>query len=360
MQYNITCREKDKGWQYIISYKDSDGKWKQKSKQGFKGKKEAKSAAQLSVKDLEKQLELKGQINEEYEGITFKEYFDRFIEHEKLYKEPNTISNNITAFNKFSSLHNMKLDKITTMHVQNAIDTLISNGIKISSLKIYLRVTKKMFNAAAKQYKIILTSPVQDIKLPEDKTITEKRALSTYEIKDLLSKIKNRKYFLMSLIAVRCGLRLGEIIGLTWGDIDYKKHLITVNKQWKKINTGSCNFGNVKSKNSNRVVPAPPILLSELEKYYNDYPINIDNRLFNQRVISSISKELSDTYRKYGYDITVHELRHTYATTLIKNGIDFKTVAKLMGHDIRETMKTYSHVTDEMFENAAKIINSIL
>ena len=50
---------------------------------------------------------------------------------------------------------------------------------------------------------------------------------------------------------------------------------------------------------------------------------------------------------------------HTYATNLIANGLDFKTAAKLLGHDIEQTMKTYSHVTDDMMNEAKKIINII-
>lgn len=359
MQYNITYREKDGGLQYIISYKDINGKWKQKSKQGFKGKGEAKKAAQSAVKDLEKKLELQGKINEEYSGMTFKEYFEMFIKHEKLYKTPNTIAINTCSFNAFPSLHNMNMEEISNINIQASIDTLITRGVKTSSIKVYFTGIRKMFNAAVNQYKIILSNPTQSIKLPKDKTTTEKRALTSTETADLLNKIKNRKYYLISLIAAKCGLRLGEILGLTWDDIIEKKSLITVNKQWKRASTGSYDFGTVKSKNSNRTVPMPSVVLSQLKKYKKQFPVNIDNRLFNQRVISSISKELSDAYKKCGYAITIHELRHTYATTLIKNGVDFKTVAKLMGHDVEETMKTYSHVTDEMLDNVSKVINNI-
>lgn len=72
---------------------------------------------------------------------------------------------------------------------------------------------------------------------------------------------------------------------------------------------------------------------------------------------SSMSLLLSNYYRKIGYNITVHELRHTYATHLIAQGLDFKTVARLLGHDVEQTIRTYSHVTDYMIKKATKIIN---
>ena len=70
--------------------------------------------------------------------------------------------------------------------------------------------------------------------------------------------------------------------------------------------------------------------------------------------------ELTYKYFKlYGYNISIHELRHTYATMLISKGLDFKTVAKLMGHEVEQTLKTYSHVTDDMMKKAKDIINAL-
>lgn len=64
-------------------------------------------------------------------------------------------------------------------------------------------------------------------------------------------------------------------------------------------------------------------------------------------------------YKKSGYNITVHDLRHTYATFLISNGIDFKTAAQLLGHSVEMTMKIYSHVNNDMLDSAKRKINNI-
>ena len=63
--------------------------------------------------------------------------------------------------------------------------------------------------------------------------------------------------------------------------------------------------------------------------------------------------------KRQGYNITLHELRHTYATMLISNGVDFKTAALLLGHDVEQTMKTYSHVNEDMLNKASNIIKNI-
>ena len=59
-----------------------------------------------------------------------------------------------------------------------------------------------------------------------------------------------------------------------------------------------------------------------------------------------------------GYDISIHELRHTYTTNLIANGIDFKTAAMLIGDTVDMVMKVYSHVNKDMMNKARDIINN--
>lgn len=72
-----------------------------------------------------------------------------------------------------------------------------------------------------------------------------------------------------------------------------------------------------------------------------------DKKLF-QTVLNRRLKAL-------GFDVCLYELRHTYATKLIKSGLDLKTVAYLMGHDLKMTIEVYSHVTEDMI-NKAKIL----
>ena len=195
---------------------------------------------------------------------------------------------------------------------------------------------------------------------PDDKSSAKIKALQKWELEDLLCKIKNRRYKMIATIAGTCGLRIGEIIGLTWDCIDFENATMTVNKQWKEVKKGKWDFGPVKRKNSNRTVPIPPRTLKELAKYKSNIPIHISNRIFYQNVsIKNLGQDMSNAFKEVGYNIKVHELRHTYATLLIANGVDFKTVAKLMGHDVEQTLKTYSHVTDEMMNKATNTLKTI-
>lgn len=354
MEYNITYRQKDKGWQFIISYKDDNGKWKQKSKQGFKTKKDAKPIAENMLDEIKNKISL--DVPYEFTGITFKEFSDMYVKHLKLSLEYNSIQTYCTALVKFHNLDDMEMSKIKSIHIQNIVDDMI-NVNKESSIKTYLQKLKTIFKAAVEQYNIITSNPVQNIRIKVDKNIQEKTALNTVQSKELLSKIKNPKYYLITVIALECGLRIGEIMGLTWDDVNMKDRTININKQWKVINSnGDYGFGSTKSKNSNRVVP----MSKNVYKTLDDYKFrNLDGRILNYKNTSATTGELRRTYIKLGYNISVHELRHTFATNSLGNkGMDYKTVAKLMGHDISQTMKTYSHVTDEMLERAFDLIKN--
>ncbi|SHJ82979.1 Site-specific recombinase XerD [Geosporobacter subterraneus DSM 17957] len=359
MEYNITLREKDKGWQYIISYKDTTGKWKQKSKQGFKKRADAKKAADQRLDDLKKNFEFTSLADPEKEGISFAEFVKMYIDHERLYKEANTIIRYGLAVKKFEALNDYRITEITALHIQNCVDEMVRQGLKSSSVKQYTNTIKTIFNNAIEPHRLIRDNPVNKVKIPAEDKNKKIKALMAWQLEDLASKITNRKHYIATLLAGTCGLRIGEITGLKWSDIDEINARLTVNRQRKKGNNKGYVDGKTKHANSNRVVPIPPKTLSELIRFRKEFPISIDNNVLGIKNNDSLSKFLRQKYKKLGYSVTVHDLRHTYATLLISNGVDFKTAAKLLGHSVEMTMRIYSHVTDDMLDRASKIVGNI-
>ncbi len=357
MQYNITYRNKDNSIQVIVSYKDSAGKWRQKSEQGFTKKGEAKKAADKILEELKERHAL--QLNPELEGITFGEFTEMLLEHLALHKEYGTILTYKNALRKFENLKKMELSRITALHVQVGVDGMVQEGLKVSTIKEYCVKLKTVFNKAIQPYKIITNNPVTNLTIPESKEETKIKALTKKELKKVLSGIDNKKHYIASLLAAKCGLRLGEIAGLTRGDLNFKKKTVSINKQWKKLKDGEMGFGPVKRKNSNRTVPLPESVIKELKEYIKYSPANIDGRIAPYATIESMSASLKKQYRKTGFKISAHILRHTYATMLIASGVDFKTAAELLGHSVEQTMKTYAHITDDMMARATKKINTI-
>ncbi|KEI15778.1 site-specific integrase [Clostridium haemolyticum] len=353
MDYNVTYRQKDKGWQFIISYKDNMGKWKQKSKQGFKTKKDAKPVAEKMLQELKKNVKT---VNKSFDKLKFGEFAEIYIEHEKLYKQYSTVNSLITVLNKFSDLNNKEMSKIISLDIQKIVDKITKEGLNNNTIRYYLKRINTLFRCAKEEYRIVDEIPTKNIKI--GKSIpTKKKALTDTEIEDLLETFKNDKYYLVLFLAVNTGMRLGELLGLTWDNIDFKNNTITVNKQWKKIQKGIWGFGDVKSKNSNRIIPVSYAVIKELLNH--KHVIDINNRILNFKATNSVCAIVNGKLKGHGYNITIHELRHTYATKLIANGVDFKTAAQILGHSVEQTLKTYSHVNNDMLNKAHQVIKNI-
>lgn len=361
MDYNITYREKDGGIQAIISYKKNNA-WKQKSKQGFKKKGDAKTWAQSTVDDLKESFE--ADIDIEMEGTTLEELYAMAIQHFELYLEPGTILTYNDAMTHFTKLYKKNVVDITSLEIQECIDAIIKKGLKASTVKGYYEKIKIIFDYAIDPHKIIKINPTASVKLPKNKEkkkrIVNIKALNAAELQDLLPKIKRADLKLMSKIASTAGLRIGEIVGLTLDCHNYKKSEIKVYRQWKIINKNKdYGYGVVKTPNSVRTIPISEETNEAIEKYKRDYPIDISGRLFPFSTTNNATSILKYNYKKAGYDISVHDLRHTYASRLVGNGVDFKTVAELMGDTVKVIIDTYSHFTGDMMANAKKAVNNI-
>jgi integrase len=363
LQYNITYREKDNSWQYIISYKDSSGKWKQKSKQGFEksriGKQKAKDSAEEALKQLKEEVEFSDLEYVECKDITFGEFVDMHLKHLQLHRENNTVINYRNALNQFSDLKDIKFKKIRNIDIQNCVDNLVKRGLKPSTLEFYVKRLSSTLNTAVDQYKIISKTPLNKIKIPEVKEQSTRKALTVSEYKKLLDVFRNSPYYIILVLAGSCGMRVSEILGLTWDCIDFDYAILTINKQWKIVKDKKYEFGSLKGTNSYRRVPLSPTTIRELQIYKSTHCTDIYNRVVINKSTGTIITNLNKVLKKNGFKLTIHELRHTYATRLIANGIDFKTAAAILGHDVKQTMHTYSHVTEDMFNNAAKKINDI-
>lgn len=213
MDYNVTYRKKDKGIQVIISYKDNNGKWKQKSKQGFKIQKDAKPFINQTLKELKEQLESENNaINDDYNSITFKNVANAFIEHSKLYREYNTIKGYKIAIKKCELINNIEIINIKKADIIKCVDEMVRNNLKAVSIESYLRKIKQVFIYYKENYNPKFKIDFK-INLPKDKISKEKKALTKTELNNLLKneKLNKSKFYIAAYIAGKCGLRSGEI-----------------------------------------------------------------------------------------------------------------------------------------------------
>lgn len=353
-KYNTTLRKKDNAWQVIVSYKTSSGKWRQKSKQGFSQRWEAK----LYAEELLKEIKSTAQISNEFSHLTLAEFSAIYLKD----NESNLSYNSIQAIEYATKFLG---DEITSKLVKDI--TALELMKKFSNPK-YSYATKKMykallsiiFNYAISPYKIIATNPLADLSLIKAKP--KERALRVYtkeEINTLFANLKevNYKLYIQCCLGYYCGLRYGEVLGLSWNDIDLENNLLTVKRQLALTGKNKYELKETKTQNSFRTVPIPPNLHNILKEYKEVAPQLTTRLLF--KASSSNTNYISNYIRKFVKNKSFHDLRHTYATTLLSNGVDIKTVAALLGDTMQTVINNYIHFTEEMRQRAATYVANI-
>lgn len=176
----------------------------------------------------------------------------------------------------------------------------------------------------------------------------ERKKLENY----LLDNIKLSNICI--LLSLYTGLRVGEICGLQWKDIDFRQGSLIVTKTVERISLGNGKTKVVvsepKTESSLRKVYMPPFII-ELLKAYKDED--------EKYILSGKSKPTEPRTLQYRFekilqsadirDMSFHALRHTYATLCIEKGMDIKTLSELLGHsDVKITLNTYVHSSDKL------------
>ena len=238
--------------------------------------------------------------------------------------------------------------------------------------KIYNQL-RQTFKKAVRR-KIIKDTPMYELKKPKSKKDERKvRALSTEEqakLVDILLTDESIKHVPQMLISMFTSMRMGEVNALTINDINTKFNFINVDKTITRKEHGRA-FVNTSPKTAkgNRQIPINTMVKPIIDQVLSGYVTTTDNMLFHTSrnsivTTNQVSMEYQRVIDKYNVldktikgDVTLHSLRHTYATRCIECGMPPKVLQTLLGHtDIRITLDTYSDVFENFqSENVAKV-----
>lgn len=223
-----------------------------------------------------------------------------------------------------------------------------------------------------------------------------KYPLTRQEQRVLLDYVKNSniysKYYVMIAFMLATGCRIGEVIGLTWNDIDLDQGTLSINHQiiYKKIvSEGVTKHYADKPKNrTSRIIPLQKDIIAILSKYKmqtyfisksNDYVIdgysnfvflNKEMKLYTPNTLTRTFHSIRDSYNK-SYDeengdvmlpdFSAHTFRHTFCTRMAENGMDIKVLQEIMGHKtIAVTMQVYNHVLADRTQAEVERVESAL
>lgn len=262
-----------------------------------------------------------------------------------------------------SRIGSIKLQKLK----QADIDSLLKNmaeTLKASSIRSIFSVLKNCLSKAL-SLNLLIENPCSGLELPK----TRKKTVQALSIKDQAKLVKeinaNQKFFSI-MLALQTGLRIGEICGLKWEDIDFENNTLGVNRTVLRIQTEVKSGRKTeivevtpKSNNSQRKIPITKSLkkkLLELQKIStSDYVISNKKKALEPR---TIAYRFQIIRKKIGLEnFSFHSLRHTFATRCLEAGGNIATISSLLGHS--STKMTLDCYTNSFFTEERQLVEKL-
>ena len=307
---------------------------------------------------------------------------------ENVVRETTIIGNEKCYKHVKPEIGHMKLQAVRPEHIQRILNKMKREGYSSGYIENTRQTMNMIFHQAAMNG-IIIINPVEKSILPKvesEERNPRRRALTEQEQKAFLECAAKRKPFYADIFYVGffTGMRIGEINGLEWRDIDFEKMEIHVNGTMIKIAGKDYYKGPVKTGESKRTIPMLPEIAKRLRRHkveqaklrmmlgdkwqpvkglehlvfttmfgkplmtlsvgrYIDSTVNAVNRAEEKKAAAEHRKpELMETF-------CPHAMRHTFATRALERGIPPKVVQNYLGHStIDVTMNIYTHVTAEL------------
>lgn len=292
-------------------------------------------------------------------GITVKEAAKQWLTSARLRVKASSYANYRSIIEKhiLPELGNKHLSSITTPGLNEFIQNKLTygrlnscGGLSAKFVRDIMTVYRSIEAYAAMEYDISrthFTMPKQEKHSLDVLTKDERHRLEAYLTNDLNTTN------MAVLLCMFSGLRIGELCGLKWGDIDLENGTLSVKRTVQRINKGGCSeviVGTPKSKSSVRVVPVPRFIMEILRQNKKDdrlYVITGQLKPVEPRTMQNrFKKILKDCGVR---NVKFHLLRHTYATVCIEQGFDPKTLSELLGHaDASITLNRYVHSSMQM------------
>ena len=273
------------------------------------------------------------------------------------------------------NIGDIPLEKLTTLDLQRLYKTLLANGRvdrleskgqpKGLSPKTVRNIHQILSSALklAQEQRIILTNPAEGCALPKVEH-REMKTLPVEQLQSFLREAKDSGVFELYYLELATGLRRGELLGLKWEDIDLEHGDLRVKRQIARIN-GKVVEAPLKTRNAYRTLPLAEdtiSILKEQKKKVGNSPWVFPSATGGPISPDSVLHMLHRVLKRAGLpQVRFHDLRHTFATLALQNGVDIKTVSGMLGHfSAGFTLDTYAHVTTSAQKAAANTMGKLL
>ena len=329
--------------------------------------------------DLPKQIEQNKEITQD---ILFVDFLNSYLQVKKQQVEPITINaytKQASCISNYFKNMRIKLKDLKPYHIEGFYRTLYERGLSGNSVLHYHILIRECLQYAFKND--FVNFNVAD-KVDRPKTEGYKASFySIEEIEKLFDCIKDNECKLPIMLTAMYGFRRSEVLGLKWEAIDFENKLVYVKHKIVETRLDGKRYiqmsDKMKTKTSNRTLPLLPqaeeLLLKQkalietnkqmLGKSYNkkylDYVCvdNLGRLILPNRLTHNFIKIIKRNHLRH---IRFHDLRHSCASIMLKNGVPMKQIQEWLGHaDFGTTANIYSHLDYTAKQNSANTISSV-
>lgn len=363
--YQSKNKTKDgRSWFFRIKYKNVYGVTKDYTSTKYKLKREAEEA--------EAKYRLKLHLNTAIDATkTFNQLFDEYQEKMKLELKPQTLRKNEYQYDHLrDAIGNLTVQKLTTQVFNQLKDEFINQGLSTAYSNKLLGIINILVDYSLKFYGVGTDIPKICGKIKNKNEIKKEMNFFTFEeYTKYDSVITEHIWHTFFELLYYLGARQGEAQALTWKDIDFSKNTLRINKTLTtKIKGQKWAISTPKTKNSNRILPLPNILINDLKALKSNYQ-KMQGFKEDWFVFGGVRPlpETTIQNRKNDYcnqanvkQIRIHDFRHSCASLLIHQGATITLVSKYLGHsNISITLNTYTHLYQSELKSMTDILNNL-
>lgn len=351
---------------YTVGYDPKTGKQIQRSVTG-------KTRKEVTQKLTAAQAQIDAGIYRETEKITLSQWLDIWMDNYLLKQAPLSVKTYRSKVETHirPALGSVRLDKLTTDKIQHFYSDLVESGLSEKTIRDIHGILHKALTQAVESQKL-KRNPSDGCtvaKARRAKSLSKAKVLDGQQLYAFLKSLDDEPYRNLFIFTVGTGLRIAEVLGLQWSDVDFASGTIEVRHQLQRLD-GEYVILPPKDDEFRTIAPAQFALEALADQkacqdswaaacpdiWQNPYDLVFTTEFGKNLVARTVDKHLKRVLEKAELpDIRFHDLRHTFAVSSLIAGDDIKTVQSNLGHSTAAfTLETYAHFTDQMRHASAE------
>lgn len=337
-------------WLIQYRYKDWTGKQRKSTKRGFKTKREAEEWLRTFLLKQTRSFDMKFS---DFIAIYFDDMKNRLREHTLINKRYIIEDKLIPFFGE------KRMNEITVADVRTWQNMLIQRGYSQTYLRTINNSLSSVFNFAVRYYDLP-GNPCAKAGCIGKNRADEMQIWTKEEFQRFADCLMDKRLSWLSFqILFWTGMRIGELLALTFEDVDLTARTININKSYQRLK-GRDIITPPKTPKSIRVISIPPFLAEDIQDYLDSlYDYDPQTRLLPVTK-NFLEREMQRGVKLSGVKkIRIHDTRHSHASLLIELGFSPKEIAERLGHEnVETTLNTYSHLYPDKQERLATRLDS--